>query len=207
MVSIGALSVAEQTANEAATVLLRAAASGDRAAAASLLPLVYEELRRLARSRMRHLAPGQTIQPTALVHEAYLRLVRGEDPGWVSRGHFFAAAAQAMRNILVEHARRRGRVKRGGRAARLALDDSALLLGVDDPGSLLAIDEALTDLERLDERKARVVSLRVYAGLTGAQIGAALELSGRTVEREWRFARAWLRRRLAGGTEPGRRHA
>lgn len=191
----------EHEASERVTVLLRAAQGGDRAAAEALLPLVYEELRRLAESRMRRLAPGQTLQPTALVHEAYLRLVRGEDPGWNGRAHFFGAAAQAMRNILVEQARRYQAVKRGG-GMRASPMDGEPAESHTDPAETLALDESLKRLERLDSRKAQVVALRVYAGLTNEQIASALEISSRTVEREWRFARAWLRRALGTGAAP-----
>lgn len=188
----------DPAASERVTVLLRAAQGGDRAAAEQLLPLVYEELRRLAESRMRRAAPGQTLQPTALVHEAYLRLVRGEDPGWSGRGHFFGAAARAMRNIMVEQARRYQTQKRGGGRKAAPLDGEPAEAPV-DPAETLALDETLNRLERLDSRKAQIVSLRVYAGLTNEQIASALEISSRTVEREWRFARAWLRRELGSG--------
>ena len=183
------------------TILLRMASDGDSQAAADLLPLVYEELRRLARSKMsreRDAGAGQTLQPTALVHEAYMRLLGpdGAQLRWEGRAHFFGAAARAMRRILVERARSRGRVKRGGGNARVALADDAL--AVEPPGDdLLALDEALERLEQRDRRKAEVVMLRFFAGLTIEEIAAALSVSPATVKNDWTFARAWLHRELA----------
>ena len=167
-------------------------------AAEQLLPQVYDELRRLARSRMAKERPGQTLTPTALVHEAYLRLVRAGDPKWDNRGHFFAAAAEAMRRILIERARRVASTKRGGGLARITLDDK--LLGV-VPASetLLALDEALSRLERQDPDMAAVVKLYQFAGLSLEETAAALGVSERTVRRRWSAARAWLRRELTRG--------
>lgn len=163
--------------------------------AASLLPQVYRELRALAESRLRRLPPGQTLQPTALVHEAYMRLVGSADPGWNGRGHFFGAAARAMRNILVDEARRKGAEKRGGGRLRVDLPDSALA-AITRHADMLELDEALERLEQIDERKGSVVMLRVFCGLTIDQTAMALGLSAATVERDWAYAKAWLHREL-----------
>jgi RNA polymerase sigma factor (TIGR02999 family) len=179
------------------TSLLDAAAAGDPKAAADLLPLIYRELRALAAARMAAEAPGQTLQATALVHEAYLRLV-GDDPAsrWNGRGHFFAAAAEAMRRILVENARRKHGPRRGGGWRRIDLDE-AVAGPAGDPGRLLDLDRVLTRLQALDPVAARVVELRYFAGLTVQQAADALGLPLRTAERNWTFARTWLRRELA----------
>ncbi len=178
------------------TMLLNAASQGDRDAAREVLPLVYDELRKLAQRRLAHVPPGQTLQATALVHEAYLRVVGDTDPGWQGRGHFFGAAAQAMRDILVERARRRDRIKHGGGRKRVELSDDAV--SIDDPGlDMIALDEALKSLEATDPRKARIVMLRFFTGLSIEEIAELLEVSSRTVEREWRFTRAWLSKELA----------
>jgi RNA polymerase sigma factor (TIGR02999 family) len=178
------------------TQLLEAASRGEAKAAAELLPLVYSELRNLARILMAKVPPGNTLQPTALVHEAYLRLVGEEDPGWKGRGHFFGAAAQAMRQILVEQARRKARRKHGGGQQRVDLDDVHLSVEPTCP-DILALDEALSGLEADDPRAAQVVMLRFFAGLTIEEIAAVTELSVSTIEREWRFARAFLHSQLA----------
>lgn len=173
-----------------------AVASEDLHPASELLPLVYEELRRLAASRLRQLPPGQTLQPTALVHDTYLRLVKDHDPGWSGRGHFFGAAAMAMRNILVEHARRKATVKHGGGRRRVELgqdSDPPATIGV-DPAEVLSLDAALHRLERSHPRQSRVVMLRYFAGLSLEQIADLMEVGVSTVKRDWRFARAWLRR-------------
>lgn len=167
-----------------------------RLPAAELLPQVYRELRALAESRLRRLPPGQTLQPTALVHEAYMRLVGNADPGWNGRGHFFGAAAKAMRNILVDEARRKGANKRGGDRLRVDLPDSALA-AITRHADMLELDEALAKLEELDERKGSVVMLRVFCGLTIDQTAMALGLSAATVERDWTYAKAWLHRELS----------
>jgi RNA polymerase sigma factor (TIGR02999 family) len=185
------------------TRLLDAAAAGDRRAAAELLPLVYDELRKLAAARLADEAPGQTLQPTALVHEAYLRLVGPADATrWENRGHFFAAAAEAMRRILVDAARRKRREKHGGDRHRVGLD----AVPAPDPDSrddLVALDAALTRLAAEDPQAARLVELRHFGGLTGPGAAAALGLSPRTADRVWAFARAWLHRELtAGGAGP-----
>ena len=145
--------------------------------------------------------PGQTIQPTALVHEAYMRVIGNEDPGWDGRGHFFAAAARAMRNILVDEYRRKGALKRGGGRRRLDLDEGDL--AIESPQEdLLALDEALTRLERDDPRKGRIVNLRYFAGLSTEETAAALDVSVGTIEREWRYIKAWLRTQLADAPGP-----
>ena len=175
----------------AITQILQAASDGDPRASAELLPLVYSELRRLAQARMAKTPPGNTLQPTALVHEAYLRLIGGDDPSWHSRGHFFAAAAQAMRQILVDQARRKATQKRGGGRRRVPLDN--VEVAIDTPmEDVLALDEALTKLEQADSRKGKIVMLRYFAGLTTEEVAAALELSVPTIEREWRFTRSFL---------------
>jgi RNA polymerase sigma factor (TIGR02999 family) len=181
------------------TLLLDAAAAGDRKAAADLLPLVYDELRKLAAQRFTAEAPGQTLQPTALVHEAYVRLV-GPDKAsqWNSRGHFFAAAAQAMRRILVENVRRKRSLKHGG--DRLRQDLAEGLVVVPEPHEdLLALDEALNKLAAKDARKAQLVQLRYFAGLTMEEAAQALCISSTTAERYWTYARAWLQREIGGG--------
>lgn len=178
------------------TRLLEQVASGDPKASAELLPLVYEELRRLARSRMTQEPAGMTLQPTALVHEAYIRLVGSNDTNWNGRGHFFGAAALAMRRILVERARSTHRLKRGGDRKREELRDLAAG-GEPDPAEVLGIDEALTKLEAFDRRKAEIVVMRYFAGLTIEEIAAALGMTVSQVKGEWSFARAWLHRELS----------
>ena len=180
------------------TQLLNAVEQGDPMAASELLPLLYQELRQLAAQKLALEKPGQTLQATALVHEAYLRLVarpgreRGEvEPQWNSRGHFFRAAAEAMRRILVEQARRKGRVKHGAGRHRLDLDDASP--AVVPPGDdLLAVDEALTRLAERDPVRAELVKLRFFAGLTMPEAAAVLGVSLATAERYWVFARTWL---------------
>jgi RNA polymerase sigma factor (TIGR02999 family) len=181
------------------TRILSAIEHGDAGAAEQLLPLVYEELRKLAAQKMAQEAPGQTLQATALVHEAYLRLVEADTAAhWNSRGHFFAAAAEAMRRILIERARGKARGKRGGDRRRVDLDlvEPAADVPRDD---LLALDEALAKLERKDPRKAALVKLRFFAGLTNEQAAAALGISPSTADNDWAYARAWLRLEVAGG--------
>src|SRR5262245_47162195 len=174
------------------TRILDAIGQGDPHAAEQLLPLVYDELRTLAAQRLARERPGQTLQATALVHEAYLRLV-GEEGGqhWDSRGHFFAAAAEAMRRILVDQARRRGAGKRGALMGRIDLPDLAGPTK-DDPVDLLALDEALAKLEALHPEKARVVKLRFFAGRTLEETAEALGIGRATAQRHWAWARAWL---------------
>jgi RNA polymerase sigma factor (TIGR02999 family) len=177
------------------THILSAIERGDEQAAEQLLPLVYDELRKLAAQRLAQEKPGQTLQATALVHEAYLRLVGSQDPGWNGRGHFFAAAAEAMRRILVERARRRKRLRRGA-GCRLDLDDVDL---VDEAPAeeLLALDEALERLARKDAIAAQLVKLRFFAGLTMPEAAEALGLPLRTAERNWAYARTWLHREIS----------
>jgi RNA polymerase sigma factor (TIGR02999 family) len=183
------------------TRLLSDLEHGDPKAAAQLLPLVYDELRKLAAQKLAQEKPGQTLQATALVHEAYLRLVdEKEVQRWDSRGHFFAAAAEAMRRILVERARRRARLRHGGQRTRLDLDQLDLAQE-ETPDDLLALDEALERLAAEDKTVAEVVKLRFFAGLTIEQTASALGISVRTANRHWAYARAWLYQQLseAGG--------
>jgi RNA polymerase sigma factor (TIGR02999 family) len=179
------------------TRILSAIQAGERHKAAELLPLVYAELRKLAAARLAAEPAGQTLQPTALVHEAYLRLVGNGDSGWDSRGHFFAAAAEAMRRIVVEAARRKRRVKHGGDCARVDVElaDLPTRMPADD---LLALDESLRQLEAEDPVKARLVTLRYFAGLTIEQAADSCGISRVTAHRYWTFARAWLHQRMAG---------
>jgi RNA polymerase sigma factor (TIGR02999 family) len=179
------------------TRILGAMEQGDAQAAEQLLPLVYEELRKLAAQRLAREKPGQTLGATALVHEAYLRLVDVKQAqAWNSRGHFFAAAAEAMRRILVENARRKGRLKHGGR--RRAVDlESGCLVSAAPSLDLLALDEALIRLAEIEPTKAELVKLRFFAGLTMPEAAAALNISLATAERYWTFAKAWLYAELA----------
>jgi len=180
------------------TRMIDAAAAGDANAAAELLPLVYDELRKLASQRLANEKPGQTLQATALVHEAYVRLVGdAADPHWDGCGHFFAAAAEAMRRILIERARRKGCQKAGGGRQRVDLTD--VEPAVEGPDlELLALDEALQKLERKEPRKAEVVKLRFFAGLTNEQAAVALGISISTAENDWAYARSWLRLQMDG---------
>ncbi len=177
------------------TQILQAAAEGDPHAAKELLPLVYTQLRNLARARMAKTPLGNTLQATALVHEAYLRLIDSNEADWSGRGHFFGAAAQAMRQILVDQARRKARVKHGGDRRRVDVD--VVELAIEPPSDdILALDEALTQLEREDPRKAEIIKLRYFAGLTAEETAAAVGVSAPTVRRECRFAKALLSVRL-----------
>jgi RNA polymerase sigma factor (TIGR02999 family) len=181
-----------------ATHILFAMEQGDAHAAEQLLPLVYDELRKLAAQKMAQEAPGQTLQATGLVHEAYLRLVDADQvQHWNSRGHFFAAAAEAMRRILVDHAREKHALKRGGDWKRVPLEDVDPPAGT-PPEDLLALDDALEQLARLDPTAGQVVKLRYFAGLSVEQAAAALNLSTATAYRHWTFARAWLHSQVAG---------
>jgi RNA polymerase sigma factor (TIGR02999 family) len=174
------------------TQILSAIEQGDLQAANELLPFVYDELRKLAAQRLTQEKPGQTLQATALVHEAYLRLVDHDAAQhWNSRGHFFAAAAEAMRRILVESARRKGSFKRGGAAQRVDLD-SACVATQQPSFDLLDLDDSLSRLTAIDPRKAELVKLRYFAGLTMPEAAAALGVSLATAERDWTFARSWL---------------
>jgi RNA polymerase sigma factor (TIGR02999 family) len=180
------------------TRILSAIEQGDTHAADQLLPLVYDELRILAARRLAKEKPGQTLQATALVHDAYLRLVGDDDPGWDSRGHFFAAAAEAMRRILIENARRKAGLKAGGGRDRVELNEDIPAVECTRV-DLLALDEALTALEAKDRRKADLVRLRFFAGLTGEQAALALGISASTAEKDWAYARTWLRLAMSGG--------
>jgi RNA polymerase sigma factor (TIGR02999 family) len=178
------------------TRILSAIAHGDPHAAEQLLPLVYEELRKLAAQKLAQEKPGQTLQATALVHEAYLRLVKGEQAqSWDSRGHFFAAAAEAMRRILVEQARRKHRQRHGGGLQRVSLLEAEVAVPSCEE-EILPLDDALTKLAALKPQAAEVVQLRFFCGLSIEEAAAALALSPRTVRRLWVFARAWLRREM-----------
>jgi RNA polymerase sigma factor (TIGR02999 family) len=177
------------------TGLLRAAQAGDADAAEQLLAVVYEELHQLACARMAKLPPGQTLQPTALVHEVYLRLTDKCDLTWESRQHFFFAAAQAMRDILVEQARRKAGPVRGGGWRRQELDEACTV--VEPPGeNVLAVHEALAELEKEDPLMAKIVLLRYFSGMTTAETAEVLGLAERTLDRKWHFIRAWLLKRL-----------
>ena len=174
---------------------------GDPRAAGRLLPLVYDELRKLASQRLAQEKPGQTLQATALVHDAYLRLVGAEDPGWDGRGHFFAAAAEAMRRILVDNARRKRTRKHGGGRDRHDLDEVEIVAG-EPAEDLLALDEALTRLAAEDPAKAQLVQLRYFGGLSIEDAARALGISAATAKRHWAYARAWLFRAVEGGAPP-----
>ena len=186
------------------TQILSAIEQGDPHAAEQLLPLVYDSLRRLAAQRLAHEAPGQTLQATALVHEVYLRLVGSEkDQHWDSRGHFFAAAAEAMRRILVDRARHKRSLKGGGGRSRIDLDD--VEVQADGPSDdLLALDEALDKLEQKDKMKADLVKLRFFAGLTNEQAAQALDISASTADNYWAYARCWLRVEMESGQDSNR---
>ena len=171
-------------------------------AAAELLPTLYAELRHLAGALSARLPPGQTLQPTALVHEAYLKLVRDQDPGWEGRRHFFGAAAQAMREILIDQARRKASVKHGGHGQRVELTEGLAL--IEPPAAdLLALDEAIQHLQAEEPRLGEIVTLRYYAGLSVEETAEVVGRSERTIKREWRQARAWLAGRLSPGRLPG----
>ena len=185
------------------TRILNAIEQGDAKAADKLLPLVYEELRLLAARKMSQEPPGQTLQATALVHEAYIRLVGDKAQNWEGRTHFFAAAAEAMRRILIENARRKQSLKRGGRRQRSDLDDVeiAIEFPADD---VIALDEALEKLARKDKVKADLVKLRYFAGLTGKQAAKVLGISHSTADEHWAYSRAWLRLEIIKGDETAR---
>ncbi len=189
--------MASASAAKPVTQLLQAAGRGDEQAAAKVFSQLYTELRNLAQARMNKCAPGHTLQATALVHEAYLRLLGKDDPGWESRGHFFFAAARAMRDILVEHARKKSAGKRGGDRKRVDLANLVLSLDA-QPDDILALDSALERLEREEPRKHQIVMLHFFAGLTLEQTAESLGVGLRTVERDWRFARVLLYDELAG---------
>ena len=179
------------------TKILHQIEQGDRQAPSRLLPLVYDELRRLAAQKMSRESAGHTLQPTALVHEAFLRLVGEEDrEQWDSRGHFFVAAAESMRRILIENARQKQSLKRGGAMARMELRDDDVAIETIDYDNLMALEEALTRLESFDSELAKLVKLRYFTGLTVDQTAKLLDISPRTAKRNWAYARAWLRREM-----------
>lgn len=180
------------------TRILSKIEQGDPSAAGKLLPLVYDELRKLAAQKLAQEKPGQTLQPTALVHDAYVRLVDREAQRWNSRGHFFGAAAEAMRRILVENARRKSQHRRGGGRRRVPLDEAELQMSMPSE-ELLALNETLERLEERDPLSARLVKLRFFAGLSMPQAAEALDISLRTAERNWSYARTWLHREMAKG--------
>jgi RNA polymerase sigma-70 factor, ECF subfamily len=181
--------------------LLQAWTNGDQSALEKLAPIVYEELHRLARHYMRRERPGHSLQTTALVHEAYVRLMDYKRMQWQDRAHFFAVSAQLMRRILVDHARRHN-LKRGGGAPHLSLDEAAVL-GGERTADLVALDDAMNALARLDARKVRVVEMRFFGGLSVEETAAVLQVSAVTVRRDWSTAKLWLYRELAGGAGDG----
>jgi RNA polymerase sigma factor (TIGR02999 family) len=185
----------EETPRSDVTAILRAAQGGDPDAAARLLPLVYDELRKLAKARMAHLPPGQTLQPTALVHEAYVRLLGKQDLHLESQKHFFFVAARAMRDILVEQARAKAGPKRGGNRKRVELKD---IFAAQDPdeNDILALNEVLSELEAKDPVKAEIVNLRYFAGMSMEETARVMGISESTLYRDWRFLKAWLKSRL-----------
>lgn len=185
-----------QTPPNEITHLLRKWSEGDRAALDQLMPVVHQELRKVANSYLRDERPDHTLQPTALINEAYLRLVKQDFPEWQSRKHFYGVAAQLMRQILVEHARTRAAAKRGAGAQKLSLDE-APIFSQERAADLVALDDALTGLAKFDERKARVVELRYFGGLSIEEVATALDISVATVGREMRMAQAWLHREMA----------
>ena len=178
--------------------LLRAWSLGERAAFDELMPLVYEELRRIAKRQWRRQRAGQTLDATALIHEAYLRLADQSEVRWQNRAHFFGVAAKAMRHIVVDHARTRRAEKRGGAARRVPLDDVSV--AVERPVDVVALDDALQDLAALDQRKSHVVELKYFGGLAVREIAEVLRVSEETVARDWRLARTWLLRELSKST-------
>lgn len=185
-----------ETARDELTRAISAANNGDHAAVARLVALVYGELRSLAAARLSRLPPGQTLQATALVHEAYLKLFNGPAQ-WEGRAHFFGAAARAIRDVLVDRARRAGRHRHGGQLRRVEFDDAIHAGPESDSSDVLLVDDVLRKLEQEDARKAQIVNLRYFAGLTIDETAAALGISTATVEREWAFARAWLHREMS----------
>ena len=178
------------------TQLLRQLSEGNQQSLPHLMPMVYDDLRRVAGAFMRRERAGHTLQVTALVHEAYLRLVDQRVVNWQNRAHFFAIAAQAMRRILVEHARAKGAEKRGGEYEKVSLDDISVSLTPRHSELLLSLDEALSRLEQVSPRQCRIIEYRFFAGMTEDKTAAVLDISARTVKRDWRVARAWLNREL-----------
>lgn len=185
---------------EQVTLILHAIRRGEGGSSKDLLPVVYEELRRLAVARMAHEAAGQTLQATALVHEAWLRLVHDGDRTWQNRAHFFGAAAEAMRRILIENARRKSRLKRGGDLVRVDVGDVELADTTPDE-KILLINDALEQMEATDPEKARVVVMKFFGGMTNQEVAENLAVTERTVERHWAFAKAWLYQEIRSQTE------
>ena len=181
------------------TQLLADWGRGDRSALEKLLPLVHAELRRIAQRQMSHERPGHTLQATALVNEAYMKLAGQQEFEWQNRAHFFAVAAQVMRHILIDHARAHARDKRGGGAIQVSLNEAAML-AEDQAEHFVALDEALRTLEQIDPQKGRIVELRYFGGLSTEETAEVLNISPRTVRREWQRARAWLYRMISEGT-------
>jgi RNA polymerase sigma factor (TIGR02999 family) len=179
-----------------ATGLLRRAHGGDKLAADQLVDLVYDELREMAAAQLRQEPPGHTLQPTSLVHEAFIKLIDQERVEWQGRTHFLAVGAQAMRRILVDHARRKKRQKRGRGRKRTTFDE-LLTVSRYDPDDVVAVHEVLADLEALNSRQARIVEARFFASMTAAEVAEHLGISKSTVDREWRVARAWLRKQMS----------
>jgi RNA polymerase sigma factor (TIGR02999 family) len=179
------------------TVILQAVGRGEKQASEELLPVVYEELRRMAGARMALEAAGHTLQPTALVHEAWMRMVADGSRSWENRAHFFGAAAEAMRRILVDSARRKGRLKRGSRPERVMIDDLDIAATSPDENVVL-IDEALGQLEALEPERARVVVLKFFGGLTNLEVAQSLSISERSVDRHWALAKVWLFKWIRG---------
>lgn len=181
------------------TRILQSIDDGDTDATRHLLPLVYDELRKLAARKLSHESPGQTLQPTALVHEVFLRIVGDiNSTKWDSRGHFFAAAAESMRRILIENARRKKAAKRGGSGGRIELDDEVAFINADEVDELLELDQALIRLAENDKQLAQLVELRYFAGLSIEETAKVLNISPSTAKRNWAYARAWLRREIDG---------
>jgi len=192
-----------EPAAEDISTLLRAWSDGDQSALEQLTPVVYDELHRLARRYMKGERSGHSLQTTALVNEAYMRLVDYERMQWQNRAHFFAVSAQLMRRILVEHARRHN-LKRGGGVQHVSLDEAAMVHG-DPDADLVTLDDAMNGLARIDARKVQVVEMRFFGGLSVEETAEVLKVSPVTVKRDWRAARAWLYRELTGGTDDGLR--
>ena len=172
--------------------------NGDQQAQEKLLPLIYNELHRLAHNFLYHERPGHTLQTTALVHEAYLKLIGQRDVHWQNRAHFFAISAQAMRRILIDSARRHAAIKRGRAGEKLSLDEAATI-SVEPDGTLLALDEALNKLAEIDSQQSRIIELRYFGGLTIEETARVMNLSPATIKREWAMARAWLYEAMSGG--------
>jgi RNA polymerase sigma factor (TIGR02999 family) len=178
------------------TRIIQAVAAGEASATDDLMPVIYSDLKRLATSKLANEASGHTLQPTALVHEAYMRLVGSSSDSWQNRAHFFGAAAEAMRRILIDHARRKKRIKRGGNAKRVYLSDITDIQP-NESEQLLALDEALSELELLDKKKAELVKLKFFGGMKLSEAAKILDIPSRTADRYWAYARAWLQRHVS----------